>query len=306
MTTFVAAQAVSLSSLEEFDILNSANIGSATFAGDNSSIVVTLGGVEIKFTGDFPSSGPTTASDLSAGIITGIEVRVGGLLSYTISDLSMLGSNLLDYVDAADPDAWIGDVLLAGDDTITGSDFADLLDGYGGADTITGGGGLDTIHGGDGDDILVVRSPEEVEAGETYDGGAENDTLKVTSDDDVDLSAVTISNIENLTGTHYTTLSMTAAQLDGFSGTIDRRCDHAHHRRNRRPDRPGRHHADLQPQRSRQYAGPGRRGRLYLRHQWRQLRRCHNWRRSLQRGRRRDRRWRAATIRWMAAPATTT
>ena len=57
-------------------------------------------------------------------------------------------------------------------------------------------------------------------AGETYDGGGDNDTLKVTSDDDVDLSAVTISNIENLTSTYFTTLSLTAAQLDGFSGTI--------------------------------------------------------------------------------------
>ena len=159
MTTFVATEAVDLSSLEEFGILNAESLDTAAFAGDKSYIVVTVDDIEFKFTGSFPGvEGTPTQEDLELGTITGIDVSVEGVPRYQISSISMLGSALLGYVTADEPDAWIGDVLLAGDDTITGSIFSDTLYGYGGADTITGGADdYDTAHyTGDMADYSVV------------------------------------------------------------------------------------------------------------------------------------------------------
>ena len=145
MTTFFASTSVDLNSLNEFNILNSSNIGSATFSGGATNIAVVLGNIEIDFTGSFLASGGTpTEGDLSSGTISAIYVKVDGTLSYQILSVSLLGSDLLGYVNDTDPNAWLGNVLFAGDDSIRGSSLADTLIGYGGNDILYGGLGADT------------------------------------------------------------------------------------------------------------------------------------------------------------------
>ena len=86
---------------------------------------------------------------------------------------------------------------LDGDDAITGSAFADFLDGGddvdilvggGGADVLFGGAGADQMYGQDGDDSLI-----ELGGDSQIDGGAGFDSLFVWSDSGLTLNLATAS-----------------------------------------------------------------------------------------------------------------
>ena len=65
---------------------------------------------------------------------------------------------------------------LTGNDTITGSDFDDVLMGYAGNDTIDGGAGLDRVYGGSGNDTIT-----DPDSGYYY-GDSGDDTITSTAD----------------------------------------------------------------------------------------------------------------------------
>ena len=65
-------------------------------------------------------------------------------------------------------------------DVLIGNGDANVIEGGDGADFLFGFTGIDRLYGGDGDDFLVVQDGYD-EAGETYDGGADTDTLNVRS-----------------------------------------------------------------------------------------------------------------------------
>jgi Ca2+-binding RTX toxin-like protein len=67
-----------------------------------------------------------------------------------------------------------------GNDTVTGSDFADDLRGGGGDDTVTGGGGGDTLTGGAGNDTLTGD-----DGNDTLTGGTGIDNVTAGSGDDI-------------------------------------------------------------------------------------------------------------------------
>jgi VCBS repeat-containing protein len=84
-----------------------------------------------------------------------------------------------------------------GNNTLTGTNGADLMLGADGNDTLNGGGGIDLLFGGDdndtlnggsgsdvvsgdsGNDTLVYRLAENVGSLDLYEGGAGNDTLRL-------------------------------------------------------------------------------------------------------------------------------
>ena len=70
-----------------------------------------------------------------------------------------------------------------GNDAVTGSDAANVLDGGAGNDTLDGRGGVDTLLGGPGADTLLARdgAPERVDCGADADGG-EADTVDALTD----------------------------------------------------------------------------------------------------------------------------
>lgn len=78
-----------------------------------------------------------------------------------------------DFVNVSSGNARGGHDLLFGD---TGDDL--ILAG-GGNDTITGGADRDQLYGEAGDDLFIVELAADVEAAETYDGGAGTDTLSI-------------------------------------------------------------------------------------------------------------------------------
>lgn len=102
--------------------------------------------------------------------------------------------------------------------SIAGSAFGDTLVGSSGADTITGGAGVDSLSGGAGDDVFIVASATDGGVGETYDGGANTDTLRITGTTALDLSDDTLTSIETLdlatdAGAQTVTLSASQAEL---------------------------------------------------------------------------------------------
>lgn len=111
-----------------------------------------------------------------------------------------------------------------GPDSITGLDGNDSIRGLGGPDTLDGGTGNDTIwtgtasvvasgiwRGGAGDDLFFLNGPA---IGLTLNGGSGADRLAVLTS--FDLGAVSITAVETLTVTLDATVTLTAAQLDGF------------------------------------------------------------------------------------------
>jgi Ca2+-binding RTX toxin-like protein len=96
--------------------------------------------------------------------------------------------------------------------TLNGSAGADTLIGSSGNDILSGKGGADIIQAGDGNDTILIGSGEAA-AGESIDGGAGFDRLLV-SDPNTDLSAVTITGIEEIVlGTGVSTVTLSSAQL---------------------------------------------------------------------------------------------
>jgi hypothetical protein len=85
-------------------------------------------------------------------------------------------------------------------DTLTGGSGVDTVNGGNGNDIITGGANADNLIGGLGADSFIIASASDL-AGDTIDGTAESatiDAIKLTVGGSYDMSAATISNIDNV------------------------------------------------------------------------------------------------------------
>lgn len=127
---------------------------------------------------------------------------------------------------------------LAGNDIIYGGAGNDKIyggDGTGdittGADTIYGGAGADSIYGGGGADVFIISTSTDDASGESYDGGADSDTLRILGTSTVNLSDDSIIDVEtldltkNATGSDdpsnlVQTVTLTATQRTGFATNI--------------------------------------------------------------------------------------
>lgn len=121
------------------------------------------------FTGsglDYNASG-----DWTDGTVTGAETVDGGTSIFQYSDFSILATALYQLIQDNDPETMFN-TILAGDDTITGSAFKDVILANTGDDTVFGNAGNDVLQGGSGFDKLS--------GGDGYDkiyGGAGGDTI---------------------------------------------------------------------------------------------------------------------------------
>jgi hypothetical protein len=114
------------------------------------------------------------------------------------------------------------DGVIGGDDnnTITGNELANLLEGGGGNDTLDGGNdaAADTLNGGSGNDTLIFRTFDD-----TYNGGGNTDILDVSHLATVNFTGFTDSKIESvetlrLTGGSGTTVTLNANDVINFEG----------------------------------------------------------------------------------------
>lgn len=115
----------------------------------------------------------------------------------------------------------------SGQDNITGSNNADILDGGAAADTINGGAGNDTlsggagngdvVNGGAGNDLIIYNFGDGTD--NSYDGGADTDTLRVTGTANADTLTAVWNGTRLASFTGATTLvnieAVTADLADG-------------------------------------------------------------------------------------------
>ena len=115
-----------------------------------------------------------------------------------------------------------------GGSTITGSASTDVLVGGAGADMLNGGAGndqfygsfgVDVLNGGTGDDTFLYGQNGDypvalASAGDSVNGGDGVDTLSFyLSDEEVSLSAMTVTGVERIISGGFTALRITAAEL---------------------------------------------------------------------------------------------
>jgi hypothetical protein len=134
---------------------------------------------------------------LTGGVITGwdqtVDPNTGQAQEvFSITGLSLPATTLAGWFEQSEQDSEgyplsTAPMLLAGDDSITGTSDLDFISGYAGNDTIEGNGavgfypGPDILHGGDGDD--VIRGGDQVDningnqGADTAYGGGGNDVL---------------------------------------------------------------------------------------------------------------------------------
>lgn len=105
-------------------------------------------------------------------------------------------------------------------DSVTGTSGADVLNGQAGHDVLTGGAGADTLSGGDGNDVLVVAGTSDIASGESYDGGADSDTLSVTADTDF-TGVSTLTDVETLSAASGVDLTFDAAALNADTMAVN-------------------------------------------------------------------------------------
>ena len=91
---------------------------------------------------------------MTGGTITGLTQVTNGVTLFSATGLNLsaaaFGATLED-----DSSARGVQLLLSGADTITGTNYADVLFGHAGNDQLSGGAGNDTLSGGLGKDVLI-------------------------------------------------------------------------------------------------------------------------------------------------------
>lgn len=108
---------------------------------------------------------------VTGGTVTQVVARVGGTNVIDLSGLKMSASAFANAVIRGD-DAFAVDMMLQGNDKISGARGADRLLGGAGNDVLKGAGGADVLQGGAGKDRLEGGA-----GADTLLGGAGNDTL---------------------------------------------------------------------------------------------------------------------------------
>ncbi|HEX2554612.1 MAG TPA: calcium-binding protein [Microvirga sp.] len=166
-------------------------IGSDTIvAGGGNDVVAIRGGADSVDSG---ADQDRLVVDYSASTTAVTGGATGGnLLTGYSGHIADLASNVVDFVGTEHFSVTSG----SGNDVISTGAGNDILIGNAGSDQLRGGAGLDQVQGGAGGDLLEVLDGDLV-TGETYDGGADFDTLR-TDAAALDLTGVTVTNIESV------------------------------------------------------------------------------------------------------------
>ncbi len=103
----------------------------------------------------------------------------------------------------------------AGDDTVNGGALNDIINGDAGNDVLNGGTGVDVLNGGDDDDRLIL---EDINVGDTVDGGAGNDTFVFAAADGSDhILAVSPTQV-TADGTSISVINVENYEISGADG----------------------------------------------------------------------------------------
>lgn len=155
---------IDIRSLGDYDSVSTSST-SARFFDDSNNYALFQG---TDFT--FKKSG-STITDITGGTIEKFYLSIGGVKVAAISGLSLSAEKIFDLYVAGNP-VTAFNYIFAGNDTVYGTKFADILGAAGGDDIIYAGAGNDKIFGGSGNDLLQGEAGNDM-----LDGGSSNDKL---------------------------------------------------------------------------------------------------------------------------------
>lgn len=174
------------------------------------------------------------------GTVKSLNISDGGNSIFSLSGFSIAVPALMTFLTAGQFDL-LEATLFAGNDTIGGSGFGDILDGFSGNDKIDGGGGNDKLKGGLGIDNLTGGAGADSFA---FDSAA--DSTSIGHDTVVDFDAA----VDHFVFDHAVTLidtEITHGRLGKqFDGDLAKAADDTH---------LGAHHAVLFTASAGKYAG---------------------------------------------------
>ncbi|WED67032.1 Ig-like domain-containing protein [Synoicihabitans lomoniglobus] len=162
--TFTGTLTGEATTADTLELAADANISGATIAGISNLTLATSGGATMTpaqltaFTGTITAPGSNTVTFSAAGTLSGTNldaietfvIGVGGSKTITLPATNASGKTLV-VISTLDGDHY--EVTGSdGDQTIAGSNAADIIDGGAGNDTLSGANGADTLTGGAGTD----------------------------------------------------------------------------------------------------------------------------------------------------------
>lgn len=139
------------------DLSDSTTWYGTAITANSTTLVVTDGYRYAYYTGyGFQYSG----TEVVGGTLTGFSQSAGGVTHLRVTDFSISAAEADRYI-SANQTYLLYPRVLAGNDTITGSAYADRLLGFSGNDVLRGNGGRDTLDGGTGTDVAVYANPRQ-------------------------------------------------------------------------------------------------------------------------------------------------
>ncbi len=140
-----------------------------------------------------------TLSGSTAGAIVLDLSSATPLLTDNGTTITVAGLDGVTTVDGST--LTVGITMTSGDEAVefSGGSANDILTGGAGNDVLDGGGGLDQLIGGAGDDQFIISALADSNGlAELFKGDDGTDTITLGSSGSIDLSAATLSGVENI------------------------------------------------------------------------------------------------------------
>ena len=187
-----------------FDYFHAFHPTESSYTRIANGVRVTLGPNEFTdFTGNFQYFGVVPIS----GTLTGVKATKNGLVEFSATGLSLDVQTVYSFTSSEGGQGRELELLpiaLRGNDTGTGSNFVDQLDGHNGNDRISGRGGNDSLNGMNGNDTLAGDAGDDNLKGGTgrdiLSGGLGNDRLDGGIDTDILRGDAGIDNLQGDAG----------------------------------------------------------------------------------------------------------
>jgi Ca2+-binding RTX toxin-like protein len=201
MTTLTITTSTDYRSAPNNTLVNGQNRTALTFSGTNA--VVEAAFLATQFSGGNISNTVT---------ITGRNGRNDTILVFFGTTPGALNASSWLFSNWASDDV-VAIVGSAGTDNILGSSVAD---------NIAPGDGVDTVQAGGGDDVILISDTVSApEAGESFNGGDGQDTLRLTYDGSKNVAGITLLNVETIDlGSSSGDLSLVAQQVGTAPGGV--------------------------------------------------------------------------------------